>query len=120
VSPACVNCSACVGGYGPPVWHLTGLEVTAGAAALAFAAAMLTLRQKAANDRRDAWWKRAQWAIDKSFSDVADEREVGVNAMDVLIQDGGVPRKDLDVLRPALERFTGSMDSGAVQGKDEA
>jgi len=40
--------------------------------------------------------------------------------MDVLIQDGGVPRKDLDVLRPALERFTGSMDSGAVQGKDEA
>lgn len=40
--------------------------------------------------------------------------------MDVLIQDSGVPRKDLDVLRPALERFTGSMDSGAVQGKDEA
>ncbi len=112
--------AALVGGYCPSVQHLTGLEVTVAAAALAFAAAMLTLRQKAANDRRDAWWKRAQWAIDKSFSDVADEQEVGVNAMDVLIQDSGVPRKDLDVLRPALERFTDSMDSSVVQGKDEA
>ncbi len=93
--------------------------MTVGAAALTFAAAMLTLRQKAANDRRDAWWKRAQWAINKSFSDVADEREVGVNAMDVLMEDSGVPGKDLDVLRPALERFTGGMDSSAVQGEDE-
>jgi len=61
--------------------HLTPLEVTAGVGALtsglAFTGAMLALAQKAKTDRRDAWWKRAQWAIDKSLSDDEQTRTVG-------------------------------------------
>ncbi len=87
---------------------LTPLEVTAGVGAvtstLAFAGAMLALAQKARNDRRDAWWKRAQWAIDKSLSDDEPTRFVGTEAMQVLAADPRATTADLDVLDAALVR----------------
>ena len=85
---------------------LTPLEVSGGvgvvASGLAFTAAMLSLRQKAANDRRDAWWKRAQWAIDHSLSPDPDTRLIGTEAMQVLALDAMASRSDMDVLEAAL------------------
>lgn len=87
---------------------LTPLEVSGGvgvvASGLVFTAAMLSLRQKAANDRRDAWWKRAQWAVDHSLSLDADTRRIGAEAMLVLAVDVTADVSDLEILDAALTR----------------
>ncbi len=85
-------------------FHLTALEVAAGGVMSAFTAAMLTLAQKIRNDRRAAWWSRAQWAIDKSLSDDVQTRRVGTDAMQVLAQDRTATKPDLQVLDAALVR----------------
>lgn len=46
--------------------------------------AYLTYRQKAHADRRDQWWKRAQWAIDSALNDADPERRLA--GMRVLVQ----------------------------------
>ncbi len=84
--------------------HLTGAEVTASAAGLAFIAAMLTLRERTAADRRDSWWTRAQWAIDLSLSADPDSRKIGCDALFVLADDPKATGQDLRVLRSALQR----------------
>jgi len=43
------------------------------AASLALIGVMCTLWQKWRNDRRDAWWKRVEWALDKATD--SDSRE---------------------------------------------
>ena len=98
---------------------LTPLEVTAGvgllAAALAFTAALLQLRQRTASDRlvlqqkadsdaHTAWWVRAQWAIDKSLSLDRRTREIGTDAMQVLGADPTPTVADLNVLDAAIVR----------------
>jgi len=89
-------------------FHLTPLEVTAGlgvlTSGLAFMGAMLALAQKARTDRHDAWWKRAQWAIDHSLSDDPRTRTVGTEAMRVLAADATAATADLDVLDAAFVR----------------
>ena len=62
-----------------------------GAAALAplatfgvFLVAYLTYRQKSHADRRDQWWKRAQWGIDSALSDADPQRRLA--GMKVLVQ----------------------------------
>jgi hypothetical protein len=57
------------------------------------------------SDQRDAWWKRAQWAIDKSLSAVPADREIGSESMAVLAHAHvGVSEADLRVLELALLR----------------
>ncbi|UZX05130.1 hypothetical protein F8G81_22945 [Arthrobacter sp. CDRTa11] len=46
--------------------------------------AYLTYRQKAHADRRDQWWKRAQWAIDSALNDADPQRRLA--GMRVLVQ----------------------------------
>lgn len=72
------------------------------ASGLAFSAAMLSLRQKAAHDERDAWWKRAQWAIDHGLSTHPDTRFVGTEAMQVLALETTASGPDAEVLKAAL------------------
>lgn len=86
----------------PVPFHVTTLEVALVAAGLVFLAAMLTLRQKTRHDRREAWWQRAQWAIDRSLSDDDRTRTVGTKAMIVLAADRTAPSSDLDVLDAAV------------------
>lgn len=89
-------------------FHVTTLEVTAGlgvlTSGLAFTGAMLALAQKARTDRHDAWWKRAQWAIDRSLSDDPATRTVGTEAMNVLSADATAAPADLEVLDAAVVR----------------
>ncbi|MBV9823254.1 MAG: hypothetical protein JO144_13525 [Actinobacteria bacterium] len=85
---------------------LTPLEVSGAvgvvASGLAFSAAMLSLRQKAAHDRRDAWWKRAQWAMDHGLSEGPDTRFVGTEAMRLLLREPTTSGTDAKVLRAAF------------------
>ena len=84
------------------------MELTAPWATLIVAAVALlvggaTIAQKWRNDRRDAWWKRAQWAIDKSLSAERVDRQIGAEAMGVLVQERfAVSKSDVRVLKIAL------------------
>lgn len=99
-------------------------------AAIVGTAAFLTLRQRRSADdavlrverevlahqrevdRREAWWQRAQWAIDKSLSDDVAAREVGVEAMAILADDASGTPVDLALLLMVSEDF---LDDGGGQ-----
>ncbi len=46
--------------------------------------AYLTYRQRSHADRRDQWWKRAQWAIDSALNDADPQRRLA--GLKVLVQ----------------------------------
>ncbi len=46
--------------------------------------AYLTYRQKSHADRRDQWWKRAQWGIDSALNDADPQRRLA--GIKVLVQ----------------------------------
>jgi hypothetical protein len=46
--------------------------------------AYLTYRQRSRADRRDQWWKRAQWAIDSALDDADPHRRLA--GLKVLVQ----------------------------------
>ncbi len=83
------------------------------AASLVFVVGSASLTQKARNDRRDAWWKRAQWAIDKALSDDSLSRQIGTDSLDVLIRAPGRSRHDLQIILAAAARaLDRSVDAG--------
>jgi hypothetical protein len=73
-------------------------------AAVALVVGSVTIWQKWRNDERDAWWKRAQWAIDKSLSADPNERNIGSEAMALFAFDSAVSDNDVRVLQVALRR----------------
>ncbi|MCV2489897.1 hypothetical protein OF117_11035 [Geodermatophilus sp. YIM 151500] len=84
---------------------LTPQLATLMAALVALVGVGVTVLQKWRSDRRDAWWQRAQWAIDKSYSPDPDQREIGNRSMGVLNRDSfGIWDADREVLRIALRR----------------
>src|SRR4051812_23183517 len=59
------------------IMGLTAPWATVIVAAVALLVGGATVWQKWRTDQRDAWWKRAHWAIDKSLSAHPVEREIG-------------------------------------------
>jgi len=68
------------------IW--TGVLAAAAVAPLAtfgvVLVAYLTYRQKAKADKRDQWWKRAQWGIDSALNDADPQRRLA--GLKVLVQ----------------------------------
>jgi hypothetical protein len=84
---------------------LTPQLATLIAALVALVGVGVTVVQRWRADRRDAWWARAQWAIDKSYSTDPEQREVGNRAMGVLNREVfGIWDADIEVLKIALVR----------------
>ncbi len=84
---------------------LTAPWATVIVAAVALLVGGVTVWQRWLADQRDAWWKRAQWAIDKSLSEDPVEREIGSESMGVLTHaQVGVSEADVRVLEIALLR----------------
>jgi hypothetical protein len=56
-------------------------------ALIAVTGVLITLSQKWRNDRRDAWWKRTQWALDKLIEPDASEstKAIGLIALTYLV-----------------------------------
>jgi hypothetical protein len=69
-------------------------------------------------DRREAWWHRAQWAIDKSLSEDVAAREVGVEAMAILADDGSGTPVDLALLLMVGEDFLDDAVGEVHHGED--
>ena len=113
---AAVAASATAGAPAAATW-LQPLATVLGAIILG-AAAFFTLRQKARADaaelrqfqvalahqrevdRRESWWKRAQWAIDLSLSDQDASRLIGAQVM-LLLSEEDVDGVDLALLLTA-------------------
>ena len=73
--------------------------VTASQATLLAAAGVgligsVTIAQKVRTDRRDQWWKRAQWAVDLTVVGNEYSQTVGWAALDNLTVEGGATRRD--------------------------
>lgn len=83
---------------------LTAPWATVIVAAVALIVGAATITQKWRTDRIDAWWKRAQWAIDKSLRADPVERQIGNDAMGVLVNQRFIPKADVRVLKIALLR----------------
>lgn len=87
-------------GQPPYLWDLllpfapliTSAAVLAGAA-FAYFGVLRTVRQKATNDERDQLWKRTQWAIDLTLQPDLDARFLGVQALQILVEDQDGRRK---------------------------
>lgn len=81
-----------MGAYGGGMGIMEGIWAgVLGAAAVAPLAtfgvvlvAYLTYRQKSHADRRDQWWKRAQWGIDSALNDADPQRRLA--GIKVLVQ----------------------------------
>lgn len=87
-----------------------GPLATALAAAVAFAIGLATVAQKWRADRRDQWWKRAQWSLEAAIAtgdDNADRRRVGQSAITYLGRSSGLrARDDILFLRAAVPSDT--------------
>jgi hypothetical protein len=80
--------------------------VILGAAAVAplatfgvFLVAYLTYRQKSQADKRDQWWKRAQWGIDSALDDADPQRRLaGLKLLVQLIGSDLATPEDADLM----------------------
>jgi hypothetical protein len=61
--------------------------------------AYLTYRQKSHADKRDQWWKRAQWGIDSALDDADPQRRLaGMKVLVQLIGSDLATREDADLM----------------------
>ncbi|WP_461188327.1 hypothetical protein [Arthrobacter sp. Z4-13] len=61
--------------------------------------AYLTYRQRSRADRRDQWWKRAQWAIDSALNDADPQRRLaGLKVLVQLIGSDLATEEDADLM----------------------
>ncbi|WP_104043804.1 hypothetical protein [Arthrobacter sp. ZGTC412] len=61
--------------------------------------AYLTYRQRSRADRRDQWWKRAQWAIDSALDDADPQRRLaGLKVLVQLIGSDLATAEDADLM----------------------
>lgn len=61
--------------------------------------AYLTYRQRSRADRRDQWWKRAQWAIDSALNDADPQRRLaGLKVLVQLIGSDLATAEDADLM----------------------
>ena len=61
--------------------------------------AYLTYRQRSRADRRDQWWKRAQWAIDSALNDADPQRRLaGLKVLVQLIGSDLATKEDADLM----------------------
>lgn len=63
----------------------------------------LTLWQKLRTDRRDQWWKRAQWAVDLALTDDERTQIVGWAAIARLVESDEATRRDDLFLRQVVD-----------------
>jgi hypothetical protein len=53
-------------------------------AIVALIVGLIAVTQKSRADRRDQWWKRAQWAIEQTFDDNEERQALGFRVLQVL------------------------------------
>lgn len=96
-----------------------GPGVTAVAAVLALCVGSLTLFQKSRADRRDQWWKRAQWAMDHTLSESEENRQLGFRVLSVLGESKLARAEELAILESLADDELVPLAPGPDNGDDE-
>lgn len=112
-------------------WQWLQPAATLTSAALVTVAAFLTLRQRDRADRqtlaqrdeadrKQEWWRRTQWAIDKTLYPDPDARIVGFLALQQLRASPLTDSDDLELLSRVSESELWGLDSDDEPTQDEA
>jgi hypothetical protein len=72
---------------------------------------VITWQQKNRADRRSEWWRRTQWAFERTFSSDDDEARLGWNLLATLMRSKLATRDDSDVVQVIAQHAT-LMESG--------
>lgn len=67
-------------------WQILAAFAPLIAALIAAGIAVATLRQRSNADRKAEWWRRAQWALDTSYSDDPERSQLGLDVIADLAQ----------------------------------
>ena len=84
---------------------LLGPVATGVSALVALTVGLVTVRQRREADRRDQWWKRAQWALDRVMSPSQSQSQaaVGFAVLERLATSDLARREELLVLEAAWQ-----------------
>jgi hypothetical protein len=83
-----------------------GAAVPLGAAILALVGVGLTVLQKNHIDRRDAWWKRVQWALD-ALDGPEEQRRIGIALLGRLAFEKRVSTEDRALIEGVITSVLG-------------
>lgn len=98
---------------------LLGPVATGVVALVALVVGVVTIVQRAQADRRDQWWKRAQWALDLSLEDDAPRAAVGLAVLVYLADSGLAGREEARLLRAVRSRDVDKEEPLQDDGTDE-
>lgn len=91
-----------------PYFWLQPLATTAGAA-LVLTAAVVTLQQRVRADRKDQWWRRTQWALERLLSDDEDSVVLALEVLRLQVKNRVADQEDgllvVDVLVPWVDTY---------------
>ena len=74
------------------------------AATIAYSAARRQASLNRLAQRKEQWWKRAEWALNLSLSDDSDERTVGFRVLESLSTSEWAAEHEGDVIAAATDR----------------
>lgn len=84
-------------------WSWLQPALTAVAAALVLAGAVLTIRQRTRADRKVQWWVRTQWALDLVCRDDSFSQLLGVNVLAQQLRSDAADAEDERLIREAAQ-----------------
>ncbi|MCS5717861.1 hypothetical protein N1027_06905 [Herbiconiux sp. CPCC 205763] len=73
------------------------------AAMIAFAASRHQARLQRAAQRKEQWWKRAEWALNLTFNDDATRSEVGIALLEALASSEWAGEHEDDVIAAVID-----------------
>lgn len=76
---------------------------TAIAALIALIIGLCALAQKMRSDNRAEWWRRVQWAVDRTHQDGALQREAGLIALIHLVESKLATQADRRLIRDVAD-----------------
>ena len=95
-----------------------GPIATALAAVVALIVGIIAVTQKSKADRRDQWWKRAQWAIEQTFKDNPEQQALGFRVLQVLGESKLARNEELQLLESLTTREIENLAPNVQEGDD--
>lgn len=88
------------------------------AAVVALIVGIIAVTQKSRADRRDQWWKRAQWAIEQTFKDNEEQQALGFRVLQVLGESKLAAPEEIQILESLTTREIEPLAPDAPEGDD--
>ena len=95
-----------------------GPIATALAAVVALIVGIIAVTQKSKADRRDQWWKRAQWAIEQTFKDNEEQQALGFRVLQVLANSDLAAPEEIQILESLTTPEIEPLAPGVQDGDD--